>query len=151
MKTTIIGLGYIGTIHGWALSEAGCDITHVVRPGSKSRYTGGVPMDILDIRGKEEKQYTATYNPHIIEQITPEDLFELVIVASNHYQTHDIVREYRNQAPDAHSSSLPETGKEPRRSMHSYPKTDISGDFLSPAGHVIKMVCGMQTSRRRFG
>lgn len=28
MKTLIVGLGNVGTVHGWALSQAGVDITH---------------------------------------------------------------------------------------------------------------------------
>jgi len=31
MRTLIIGTGVIGTIYGWALSESGVDITHLVK------------------------------------------------------------------------------------------------------------------------
>jgi len=101
MKTLIIGLGNIGTIHGWALSEAGCDITHVVRPGSMVKYAGGIAMDVLDLREEREKHYTATYMPRIVEQVGPKDGFELVIVATNHYQAADVVSQYKSLVPDA--------------------------------------------------
>jgi len=33
MKTLIIGLGSIGTIHSWALAQSGMDITDAVQKG----------------------------------------------------------------------------------------------------------------------
>ena len=38
MKTLIVGTGVIGTIYGWALSESGADITHLVRKGRRQEY-----------------------------------------------------------------------------------------------------------------
>lgn len=57
-------------------------------------------MDILDLR-REEKWYTTTYLPRIVEKVEPEDGFELVIVATNHYQAADVVSQYRDLVPDA--------------------------------------------------
>jgi ketopantoate reductase len=37
MKTLIVGSG---VIYGWALSQAGEDVTHLVRPGRKDRFQG---------------------------------------------------------------------------------------------------------------
>ena len=42
MKTLMVGTGVIGTIYGWALAEAGVDITHYVRQGKKEQYRQGV-------------------------------------------------------------------------------------------------------------
>jgi ketopantoate reductase len=45
MKVLIIGRGVVGTIHGWALSEVGIDVTHVVRKeGLRCTHT----LDLLD-------------------------------------------------------------------------------------------------------
>jgi ketopantoate reductase len=33
MKILVVGTGIIGTTWGWALSNAGLDVTHLVRPG----------------------------------------------------------------------------------------------------------------------
>lgn len=38
MKTLIIGPGNIGAIHGWALSQAGADISHAIRKGTKYKF-----------------------------------------------------------------------------------------------------------------
>ena len=37
MKTLIVGTGVIGVIYGWALTEAGMDVTHFVRKGKKGQ------------------------------------------------------------------------------------------------------------------
>jgi ketopantoate reductase len=36
MNTLIVGTGLIGVISGWALHEAGVDVTHFARPGKIS-------------------------------------------------------------------------------------------------------------------
>jgi len=38
MKTLIVGTGVIGVIYGWALTEAGVDVTHFVRQGKKDKF-----------------------------------------------------------------------------------------------------------------
>ena len=38
MKTLIVGTGIIGVIYGWALAQAGEDVTHFVRKGKKDRF-----------------------------------------------------------------------------------------------------------------
>jgi ketopantoate reductase len=67
MKALIIGLGNIGAIHGWALSQAGADITHAVRRGTKSKFENGVKMDVLDLRGDSPKNYQTVYLPKLTD------------------------------------------------------------------------------------
>jgi len=50
MKTLIVGTGIIGVIYGWALSEAGVDVTHFVRKGKTDQFRKGVDLDLLDER-----------------------------------------------------------------------------------------------------
>jgi hypothetical protein len=47
MKTLIVGTGIIGVIYGWALSEAGVDVTHFVRKGRKEQFKDGITLDLL--------------------------------------------------------------------------------------------------------
>jgi len=101
MKTLIIGLGNIGAIHGWALSQAGADITHVVRKGTKDKFENGVRMDVLDLRGDSPKNYQAVYVPKLVDEVSPEDGYELVLVATNHLQAAGAVRQYCDLAPEA--------------------------------------------------
>lgn len=101
MKTLIVGLGNIGALHGWALSQVGADITHVVRKGSKDKYENGIKMDVLDLRGESATTYQTVYYPELTEEISPDDGYDLVIVATNHLQAPDAVRQYCNLAPQA--------------------------------------------------
>lgn len=101
MKTLIIGLGNIGAIHGWALSQAGADITHVVRKGTKGKFENGVKMDVLDLRGDSARNYQTVYVPRLVDGVSLEAGYELVIVATNHLQAAGAVRQYCDLVPEA--------------------------------------------------
>ncbi len=98
MKVLIIGRGVVGTIYGWALSNAGIDVTHVVRKE-------GLPvtdtLDLLDLRTGHPKHARVTYAPKTVRQIDPSDGFDLVIVATKHYQAVQALRQYLPDAPHA--------------------------------------------------
>ena len=56
MKILIVGCGVIGTIYGWALAQAGQDVTHFVRPKKATTLKKqGIQLDIYDLRGSHEK------------------------------------------------------------------------------------------------
>jgi len=101
MKTLIIGMGNIGVIHGWALSESGADISHVVRKGSLDKYSGDVKMDVLDMRGDSPRNYLTSYLPKVVDNISPGEGYELVIVPTKHFQAASAVRQYRDLVPGA--------------------------------------------------
>jgi ketopantoate reductase len=101
MKTLIIGLGNVGAIHGWALSQAGADITHVVRKGTRSKFENGIKMDVLDLRRDSPRNYEAVYLPKLVDEVCPEDGYQLVVVATNHLQAAGAVRQYCDLVPDA--------------------------------------------------
>jgi 2-dehydropantoate 2-reductase len=101
MKILIIGLGNIGTVHGWALSQAGADVTHAVRKGSAGKYESGINMDVLDLRGESPENYQTVYHPVLTEDVRPDDNYGLVLVATNHLQALAAVRQYSSLVPDA--------------------------------------------------
>jgi 2-dehydropantoate 2-reductase len=101
MKTLIVGIGNIGVIHGWALAQSGADISHVVRKRSLVNYSGGVKMDVLDLRGDSPTNYLTSYLPRIVDNPAPKDGYELVLVATNHLQAASAVRQYRELVPEA--------------------------------------------------
>jgi 2-dehydropantoate 2-reductase len=105
MKVLVIGMGNVGTMHGWALSQAGADITHVVRKGTKSLFEDGVRMDVLDLRGDSPRHYDAVYLPRVVEEVSPTDGHDLVMVATNQLQAAYAVRQYRDLVP-AYASFL---------------------------------------------
>jgi len=55
MKTLIVGAGVIGTTWGWALSDAGHEFTHFVKPGQPDQFLGGIDLDIVDDRKGHKK------------------------------------------------------------------------------------------------
>jgi len=98
MRVLIIGRGVVGTIYGWALSQAGIDVTHVVR---REEPPAAGTLDLLDLRAGYPKHSQATYAPRTVRQISASDNFDLVIVATKHYQAAQAIRQYLPGAPRA--------------------------------------------------
>ncbi len=101
MKILIVGLGNVGLMHGWALSEGGVDVTHVVRKGSLAKYAHDINMDVQDMRSGKQENYTALYRPKLVDEVAPGEGYDLVMVATNHLQGVDAVREYMDKVPGA--------------------------------------------------
>jgi ketopantoate reductase len=92
MKTLIVGTGIIGVIYGWALSEAGVDVTHFVREGRKDQFKDGVTLDLLDERKGHIKNNVAKYALKCAEAIAPSDGYELIIIPTNVHQTESALK-----------------------------------------------------------
>ena len=91
MRVLIIGRGVVGTIYGWALSKAGIDVTHVVR---KEGLPDTDTLDLLDLRPGYAKNARVSYAPKTVRQISPSGGFDLVIVATKHYQAAQAIQQY---------------------------------------------------------
>lgn len=98
MKVLIVGRGIIGTIYGWALSQAGIDVTHVVR---KSTPAPASNLDLLDLRIGYPKHTRTTYSPQTVERIGSSHSFDLIVVATKHDQAAPAIRQYLPDAPHA--------------------------------------------------
>ena len=94
-------MGNVGVMHGWALSDGGVDVTHVVRKGSLAKYAHDINMDVLDMRSGTQENYTAVYRPKVVDEAGPGDGYNLVMVATNHLQAADAVRDYKDKVPGA--------------------------------------------------
>src|SRR5258706_7832926 len=86
MKTLIVGTGVIGVTYGWALSEAGHDVTHFVKSGRQEQLKEGVTLDLIDDRKRHKKINTAKYLPKYVESLAPNDHYELIILPLHFYQ-----------------------------------------------------------------
>jgi ketopantoate reductase len=101
MKVLIVGTGVIGVIYGWALKEAGIDVTHLVRKEKKHNFNKGVEIDILDER-KGYKKYNKTgYSINITDALENGVHFDLVIVPTNWFQTEGALKEIVPQCKDS--------------------------------------------------
>ncbi len=92
MKTLIVGTGVIGVIYGWALSAAGVDVTHYVRKGKREKFKEGVTLDLLDERKGYPKKNIVKYALKCVEDVSPSDGYEFIIVPTNSYQTEEVVK-----------------------------------------------------------
>lgn len=79
------------------MSGAGIDVAHVVR---KERLPDTDTLDLLDLRHGYSKNTRASYMPKAVTQINPSDGFDLVIVATKHYQAAQAIHQYLPGAPD---------------------------------------------------
>lgn len=80
-RVLIVGTGVIGTIYGWALADAGVDVTHLVRPGTITD-GDGLRMDVLDEREGHPDHPVTTYRARIVDD-PPGDVPSLVIVPTS--------------------------------------------------------------------
>ena len=80
MKILIYGAGVIGTTYGWQLAEAGQDVTLLVRPGKKTIYQDGIRIHCRDERGKQARQIDALFCPKVVEAMSPQDGYDLIVV-----------------------------------------------------------------------
>lgn len=93
MRILMIGAGVIGTLYGWALSEAGHEVIHWVREGRSSRYKNGVKLDVLDERKNYPKHNLTCYAIHCVEQVGADELFDLIMIPANSYQIGEAVKQ----------------------------------------------------------
>jgi 2-dehydropantoate 2-reductase len=93
MKTLIVGTGVIGVIYGWALTQAGVDVTHYVRKGKKDQFKDGVSLDLLDERKGHPKYNLTKYALKCVESISPADGYELILVPTSMHQTENALKE----------------------------------------------------------
>ena len=93
MKVLIVGTGTIGAIYGWAASQAGQEVVHLVRPGRSARYTHGIEMDIYDCRARRPRRLHSIYPVQICENLPVADPFDLVVVPTKHFSLTQTLQE----------------------------------------------------------
>ncbi len=86
MRILMFGAGVIGTVYGFALAQAGVDVTHYVRPGKKQTLEKGISMRLLDGRLKPPQEVSAHYQLKLVETLSPADGYDFYIVSVRHYQ-----------------------------------------------------------------
>ncbi|MDR1504396.1 MAG: ketopantoate reductase family protein [Prevotella sp.] len=103
MKILIYGAGTIGCTYGWQLSEAGHEITILVRKGKKQLFeTYGINIHCLDFRGGQKKTEQVIFRPEIIEELSPENDHEFIIVATGSLHLTEILPILKESAEKAH-------------------------------------------------
>ena len=101
MRVLVIGAGIIGSIYGWALSEAGHHVMHLVRSGRAAALRDGLPLDMFDRRKGHKRNSRSLYRLNAVETLSPTDTFELVIVPVKHYALVETIKEIVPRAGSA--------------------------------------------------
>lgn len=84
MKILIYGAGVTGCTYGWQLSQAGCDVTVLVREGKKKAIDeNGINIHCSDFRGGQKKVEQIVFRPHVIERLSADNDYEYIIVSVN--------------------------------------------------------------------
>jgi ketopantoate reductase len=92
MKTIIVGTGIIGVICSWALSQSGINVTHFVRKGRTEQFKDAITLDLLDERKGHPKYNVTKHTLKCVEEISPLDGYELIIVPTGMHQTEDVLK-----------------------------------------------------------
>jgi 2-dehydropantoate 2-reductase len=95
MKILSIGTGIVGTIYGWVLAEAGHEVTHFVRLGKAAALAGGIEIDVIDRRAGYPRHTVKPYRRELTESLTPDDGYDLILVAVKVYQLAPLLRQIR--------------------------------------------------------
>jgi 2-dehydropantoate 2-reductase len=98
MRILIVGAGIVGTIYGWALSEEGNDVTHLVRLGRAAALRDGVAVDVFDRRKGRKRKYQGLYKLNVVEALSPAATIDLIIVPTKHYALAQTLEEIVPQA-----------------------------------------------------
>ncbi len=101
MKVLIVGAGVIGTIYGWALTNAGHSVVHLVRPGRRSKLENGISMDVMDRRKGYKKWFVGTYAIRTVDALNATDAYEIVIVPVRHYALEEVLKQIAPLTPNA--------------------------------------------------
>jgi 2-dehydropantoate 2-reductase len=108
MKILVFGAGVVGIAYAWQLSLAGHDVALLVRPGRKQELESkGIPISCLDNRGGllflggRKKHTNAIYHPVLVEDFSPADSYELILVCVRRNQLGDVLPRLAEKAGDA--------------------------------------------------
>lgn len=101
MRVLVVGTGIIGSIYGWALTDSGHHVVHLVRSERAGTFRDGLPLDLFDRRKGHPRNFRGVYRVDSIVKLVPTDPFDLVIVPVKHYALEQTLREIVPQAGTA--------------------------------------------------
>jgi ketopantoate reductase len=102
MKILTIGAGVIGTTYSWQLQRAGFDITHLVRSRTLATYREqGIQIRCLDLRKASGVEYEEIYRPGFVDDFSPADRYDYILVSVNSNQLAGLLPELRLKAGSA--------------------------------------------------
>lgn len=102
MKILVYGAGIIGSTYAWQLSQAGHDVSVLVRKGKKQLVEQeGIKIYCTDFRGNKREIIQTTFKPEVIEELSPQNHFEFIIVSVNNIQLKQVLADLSKGAGKA--------------------------------------------------
>lgn len=103
MKILIYGAGVIGCTYGWQLSQAGCDITVMVRPTRRRKIEeSGINILCHDYRTGKEQTHELIFWPSVIDKLSSDNDFEYIIISTGSHHLDEILPVLKGSAGKAH-------------------------------------------------
>ncbi len=103
MKILIYGAGVIGCTYSWQLSEAGYDITVLVRPEKKQHVEeNGIAIHCKDFRSKEMQVKNIIFRPKTIDCLSSGHNFNYIIVSTGCNHLEETLSILKESAGEAH-------------------------------------------------
>ncbi len=138
MKILMIGRGVISTQYGWALEQAGNDVTFYVRAGRINQYGDIVNLKILDGReNKKGNSVNKAWKIKMIEELSSNHDFELIMISVNHNQLSNIINWLEPLVNNSTVLMFNNIIDEPLNSIGSIPKEQVVWGFPGAGGSFI--------------
>ncbi|RII34167.1 ketopantoate reductase [Clostridium chromiireducens] len=138
MKILIIGRGVISTQYGWALEQAGNDVTFYVRPGRRDHYGDIVNLKILDGRkNKKGDSVNKAWKIKMIEELSSNHDFDLIMISVNHNQLSNVISYLEPRVNNSTVLLFNNIIDEPLDSIGSIPKEQVVWGFPGAGGSFI--------------
>lgn len=138
MKILMIGRGVISTQYGWALEQAGNEVTFYVRPGRINQYGDIVNLKILD--GRENKKgdlVNKSWKIKMIEELSSNHDFDLIMISVNHNQLNNIINWLEPLVSNSTVLIFNNIFDEPLNSIGLIPKEQVVWGFPAAGGSFI--------------
>lgn len=138
MKILMIGRGVISTQYGWALEQAGNDVTFYVRSGRINQYGDIVNLKILDGRkNKKGDSVNKAWKIKMIEELSVNRDFDLIMISVNHNQLRNIINYLEPLVNNSTVLIFNNIIDEPLSSIGLIPKEQVVWGFPGAGGSFI--------------
>ena len=92
MKILVLGAGVIGTTYAWQFSNAGHDVSILVRKSKHEQIEKeGIHIRYTDERQKKSDPMEVTYHPVVVDKFHAQDNYDLIIVSVRAHQLEELL------------------------------------------------------------
>jgi 2-dehydropantoate 2-reductase len=92
MKILIYGAGIVGTTYGWQLSQAGHEVSVLVKKEKKQTVeNSGIYLHCTDFRENKRQVIETVFRPQVIDKLSSENEYEFIIVTVNNIQLQQVL------------------------------------------------------------